>query len=291
MPRGQFDSPGISPFEKPFALSIGPQRAGTSWLDRYLRTRGDVCLPSHVKEVFFFDRHYSRGSDFYTSHFKPQPAHRLVMEISTTAFDHPEAPRQVYNLLGPGITMLCPLRHPVIRSYSLYQHFRRYGIFTGSLREAAAEIPQILLSSHYAAHLRRWMEYFEPSKIHVVFQEDLETNQESFVRHICTVLGLDYRPPAPDIARRYNVTTASSNPFIAGTAQGAAQWLRHRKLYGVINLAKAMKLKPLIFGRECPEAGKNDIPPQDYAFLQERLHPEIERLEKLLGRSLPLWQI
>ena len=39
----------------PFCLFMGPQRSGTSWLYRYLMDRGDVCLPSGVKEVFFFD--------------------------------------------------------------------------------------------------------------------------------------------------------------------------------------------------------------------------------------------
>ena len=103
-------------FPVPFALLIGPQRAGTTWVDRYLRSREDICLPDQVKEIFFFDRNYDRGLDFYKSHFKPDKNHRLIMEITATAFDHPQAPQRIYDTFGKNIRLICPLRHPVIRS-------------------------------------------------------------------------------------------------------------------------------------------------------------------------------
>lgn len=103
-------------FDRPFALSMGPQRSATSWLDRYLRMRGDVCLPRGVKEVFFFDRYFHRGFGFYKRHYTPNSKHSLIMEISTTSFDHPEAPSRVYKIFGDQITLICPLRHPVERS-------------------------------------------------------------------------------------------------------------------------------------------------------------------------------
>ncbi len=85
-------------FDKNFALSIGPQRAGARWIDRYLRGRGDVCLPTHVKEIFYFDRHFERGPEFYFGHFRYLPQHKIGVEVTTTAFDHPEAPARVHQM-------------------------------------------------------------------------------------------------------------------------------------------------------------------------------------------------
>lgn len=277
-------------FDRPFVLSIGPQRAGTSWVDRYLRFRGDVCMPSGVKEVFFFDRHFERGAQFYKDHFEPEDTHKFIMEISTTSFDHPDAPRRVRDLLGPDIKMICPLRHPVTRSYSLYQHFMRYGIVHGSLEQAASEIPQIVSSSRYAEHLERWFDVFGRDNITIVYQEDLEADQDQFVRDICTALGLEYLEPADDVARRLNVATPSRYPRIAKFFQDLADWFRSNGLYIVVNIGKAIGLKRLIFGKERPEAARAGIPDSDLAFLQKRLMPEIEKLETLLGQDISQWK-
>ena len=276
--------------DKPFALSIGPQRTGTSWLDRYLRARGDVCLPTDVKETFFFDQRYKRGRDFYKDRFKPAPDHQLVMEISTTAFDHPEAPSRVYNICGPVLTLICPLRHPVMRSYSLYRHLRRYGLVNGNLRSAVSAFPQILETSRYAAHLARWGDRFGLESISLVFHEDLENNHEAFLRRICRILNLDYLAPDEHTAPPLNVSTRPRPPFVAAAAQNAAQWARDRELYGLINLGKQLGLKRLLLGRDGPENLKESIPAADLEWLSSHLHPEIQNLETLLGHPLPQWR-
>lgn len=276
--------------DKPFTLCIGPQRTGTSWLDRYMRFRGDVCLPTGVKEVFFFDRHYAKGADFYTAKFRPKPNHKIVMEAATTAFDHAHAPSRVFELCGPAVTLLCPLRHPVTRSYSLYRHFRRYGLVSGSLRQAVASIPQILTTSHYAEHLTRWGDHFGLENINFVFQEDLEADPDAFLRRLCRILHLDYIAPCRDTARPVNVSTHPRPPFIAGPAQSAAEWARDRELHSVINIAKQLGLKHLLFGREDLPGLNIPIPADDLEWLSERLLPEIEKLETLLNAPIPQWR-
>ena len=50
-------------------VGVGPQRTGSTWLDVQLRRHPELALPAHVKETFFFDRHWSRGLDDYRAHF------------------------------------------------------------------------------------------------------------------------------------------------------------------------------------------------------------------------------
>ncbi|MCK6418877.1 MAG: sulfotransferase domain-containing protein [Alphaproteobacteria bacterium] len=277
-------------FPLPYALSMGPQRAGTSWLDRYLRVRRDVCLPHEVKEIFFFDRHHSRGADFYARHFKPEPHHRLVMEISTTAFDHFDAPERVAALFGTSVRLLCPLRHPVVRSYSLYLHYLRYGIVSGSLSEACAQNPQILESSRYCGHLENWLRHFPREALNIVYQEDLESNQEVFLKNVCNALGLPFMPAPQEINERFNATTYSRSGLLARYAQRGADWLRRHQLYSLVNIAKKAGLKRVIFGKENPDAKATIINPLDRAYLEEKLDGEIARLESLIG-PIPAWHM
>jgi len=281
--------PQKPPFSCKFALSIGPQRAGTTWIYRYLSSRGDICLPAKVKEIFYFDRNYDRGLEFYKSHFEVTARHKKAMEITATSFDDENAPRRVHETFGDDVTLICPLRHPVIRSYSLYLHYKRYGLVSGGLREACAQEPQILTSSHYAAHLKRWYEYFEPSKIRFVYQEELEKDQGAFVRALCAGLDVDYIEPAEDVKGRYNITAYSKFSPLARAAQHGADFLREYRLYFLINIAKAIGLKRLIFGAEKPDASKKTIPDSDRAWLFEQLEGQVQAFEALSGERVSYW--
>ncbi len=281
----------LSPvFDRPFIFFMGPQRAGTSWIDRYLRERGDVCLPTDVKEVFFFDRDFEKGVKRYVSHFHPLSHHKIISEISTTSFDHVDAPQRVYEVFGENVQLICPLRHPVERSYSLYLHYLRYGIVSGSLQEACAQHPQIIESSYYTNNLQRWLKYYELNKIKIVYQEMLADDQDQFIHEICQSMGLPYMEPPEKIRERYNVTTYSKSGYLAGTAQKIADKLRQKQLYFIINFVKALGVKRVIFGKEKPDDFKQDISSEDLKFLNEKLKPEIEKLEHLLGSSINFWK-
>lgn len=276
-------------FDRPFILSMGPQRAGTSWLDRYLRNRGDVCLPSGVKEIFFFDRHYQRGTKFYRDHFKILPAHRIAIEVSTTAFDAPRAPRRVLEIFGRDIKLLCPLRHPVTRPFSLYRHYKRYGLVSGSLQQACGQNPQILSSSFYMRHLQEWLSLYDKNDIHFVFQESMETDLPAYVVEICNILQIPCMLPSAEVSRRYNSYAAAPVPVLARVANSSATWLRRHRFYPIINAAKKVGLKRLVLGIEKPESGPAAIPEDDRKWLEDKLFGQVEILEKITG-PLPQWR-
>ena len=274
---------------KPFALSIGPQRAATSWIDQYLRARGDVCLPQQVKEIFFFDRHFDKGPEFYKSHFKPGPDHDLIMEVSATCFDFPQAPDRIKKTLGTDIRLICPLREPVARSYSLYKHYLRYGIVTGTLEQAVEQKPQIVESSRYADHLARWFEVFGRENITILFQEELDADPESFINKLCGALGLEEKESDVKPFERVNQTTQHAHPKMAATAQTGADWFRDKGLYWPVNIAKSIGLKKIVFGKDTGVQHRQEVPDYDLAFLQSALTNEKCKLEDLLGQACRLW--
>jgi hypothetical protein len=270
---------------------MGPQRAGTSWLDLYMRSRGDVCMPEDVKEIFYFDQLYTRDLDFYAGHFDPAPGQKMIMEISTTAFDTPVAPANVYNTFGQELTLICPLRNPVYRSYSLYRHYLRYGLVRGSLREAVEQIPQIVTSSRYAEHYMRWCDQFPDLSIPIVLQEDMEAELWAYVQQVCESLKLSYMPPDEHISTPYNVANNPRSSLVVCMAQHSADALRRRRFYKVINMAKKAGLKSLIFGRESGNQPTNRMADSDYAYLHDQLYGEIKAFESVIGSRIPQWHV
>ena len=186
-------------FSRPFALSIGPQRCGASFLQAYFKSRQDVCLPKRVDEVFFFDRHFQRGDDFYTGHFDVQDQHAIVLEVTTTIFDALEAPQHLYDVSGDDVTLFCFLRDPVARAYAVYQDLMRYGIVTGGLEEAVEQAPQILYASRYYLHLERWFKVFGQDNIKIFSYENLCEDPGAVTKSLCTYLSIPDMPPPDDI--------------------------------------------------------------------------------------------
>jgi len=272
----------------PRAIVIGPQKAGTTWIHRYFENRGDVCLPHGIKETMFFDRHYDKGNEWYSSHFKACDSAMLAVEVAPTYFNHPQAPERILNSLGR-ILLVCTLRDPAERSFSLYLHMRRYGMTACTdFREAIAEHPEILESSDYIVYLERRISLFSQENLLVLLLEDLAFQPEHYARRLCDHLCLPYIEPDSRLNRKVNAAALPVSPVIASLGQKIADWLRSKKFYAPINLAKQIGLKSVFFGKSGNEVPR--ITKEERCWVVERLGPGIEKLEKLLGRDLSHWR-
>lgn len=273
----------------PDSLVIGPQKAGTTWIHCYLQSRGDVCLPEGVKETMFFDRYYGKGKAWYADHFQPQAAMQRTIEVAPTYFHHEEAPKRIHEMLGL-IPLVCTLRDPSKRSFSLYLHMRRYGMTSCTdFREAASKHPEIIGTSLYATHLKRWIGAFGREKLLILLQEDLAEQQQDYTRMLCDHLNLPFEQPGVLLQERINAATLPPSPLLAKFGQGVADRLRSAGLYPIINWAKQMGLKSLFFGtsgRAMPALSADE---RRWAVAQ--FQNEIDELEVILQRDLSRWRV
>lgn len=272
----------------PDCLVIGPQKAGTTWIHQYLESRGDVGLPQGVKETFFFDRRYQRGIGWYSRHFQEADNKQRIAEVAPSYFHCTEAPTLIAQNLG-SIPLICTLRHPAKRAFSLYLHLRRFGKTRGPFVEAVKQHPAILSSSRYFTNLSHWMDAFGKNKIHVLFLEDLAKDADSFTRQLCRHLDLPFLGLDPARNQRVNEAALSPNPHLAWCVKGLADLSRSFGLYGMIGIAKKVGLKEVIFGRP----GKAELPKlsrEDCIWFTAQLEQEIANLENLLGVDLAHWR-
>lgn len=272
---------------RPDALVIGPMKAGTTWLHNYLEQQGNVCLPNGVKETFFFDRYYGKGIEWYESHFRNYDLikHRRIMEIAPSYFHCEDAPERIRKELGD-ITLVVTLRDPIKRSWSHYLHLRRYGYTKSSLQEAAIAFPQLLGASRYYEVLQRWQTHFSPENIHVIWQEDLSANPESYARDLSRILVIPFGDLSQSAQSRSNEAAVPPSSILAALGRRTSYALRSLGLYGVVNFAKDLGLKKLFFGtpgkRALPNLTEADAQwlkeqlAMDYAMLPENLrHPDV----------------
>ncbi len=94
----------------PNFLYVGPDKAGSSWLHEVLLKHPDVYL-TPAKDLYFFDRYYDRGTDWYAAQFRDAGDQRIVGEVCQDYLFHPDAAARIDETLGP-VKVMVSLRDP-----------------------------------------------------------------------------------------------------------------------------------------------------------------------------------
>jgi hypothetical protein len=268
-------------------FGAGPQRTGTSWLDACLREHPQLCFPAGVKETAFLDTHFENGWAWYWSHFQHWQQGQFCAEMGPQAFDVPAAATRLWEH-NPACRVIISLRDPVERSFSLWLLLRRKGILGEDFAEASQKVPHILDSSRYREHISRWLRVFGPQQVLVILLEDIAASPEPVLERVYTFAGIRPMPMPAVASERVGASTLPASSELARLASRGATWLRQRRLYAPINLAKRLGLKSAVFG------GSRQALPELHPELRQRLvrefEPDIAYVEDLLGRSLTSWR-
>lgn len=268
----------------PDALVIGPMRAATTWVHRYLKKRGDTCLPTDVKETFFFDRRFEKGLDWYAQHFQncQNRESRIVMEVGSSYFHSDKAPERIRNTLGGSIPLIVIYRDPVERSFSHFAHLRRYGFTSLPLREAATEkFPEILAASRYAEQLVRWADHFGRDRLTILRLETLKTSPDQFAANLAAALGLPPEPVPEDLETPVHRSTVPESNVLAGVAWRVADVLRGWRLHKIVEWAKQVGVKDVAM--KSATGGRSKMSEAERRWLHEQLEDDIRRTPQVLS--------
>ena len=267
----------------PSFVVVGAQKAGTTTLHRVLRRHRQIHLPA-TKELHFFDQHFDRGLDWYSSQFRPRFWQRAVGEATPVyAYRKEVRQRLIKSLPDARIVML--LRNPVDRAYSHYWHdLRRQelarhdrGVHATFEEAIANERPYIfahliggdaprMFKENWGkrlAYVRRgeYMDQIEPfleaygrERLHIMLLDDFAADRESSLRDLFGFLGVwrgaARRIPSDVHANRYR------RPDVEGRMQVSAY----------VPMSEETR-----------------------AAMVEHYRPYNERLAALLGRDLSGW--
>lgn len=271
----------------PDFIGVGPPRTATTWLHEVMSDH--VGLPHGVKETDFFAYNYDKGLDWYAAHFGDCPLDRPIGEFSPNYFVGAQ-PRERIAKDVPGCRIICTLRDPVERLYSHYRKMREGDYFSGSFEECLEKRPDVLEWSKYATHVSAWRSLFGAENVLVLIQDDLKANAQEFLNQMCDYIQIPRIPIADSTIREKLVNAIPSlprNPRIARMARIMRDRLQKRGDYALVNFLKKTGLRNFLF------SGGGPFEPmrlETEARLREFYRPEVEALEKMLGREFPAWK-
>jgi hypothetical protein len=201
----------------PTFVIAGGQRCRTTWLYHLLDAHPDVYMASPVHpEPKFFVADPAPGRDrpwYLRTWFDAATTEHAVGEKSTSYMDAPGVPARMQAAF-PGLQIVFVLRHPVERAISNYRLSRTHGLETEPLdtalrteaeRVRTTSFPGLsvhplayLQRSRYVEHIERFLAHFDRAALHIIIEDDLDTDPGAACRDLFAFLGVDRNiPPRP----------------------------------------------------------------------------------------------
>lgn len=272
----------------PNFLFIGADRCGSKSLHNIFLQHPDCYVPP-IADPYFFDKNYHRGLDWYLGLFADAPpTARAIGEFSHDYIHSPEAAERIAHDL-PDVKLLATLRDPIERTFSSYASAHSAGVIRGPFEQAIEEVPMLIGNSLYADKLERYFELFPGDRIKVLFFEDLAEDPAAFAKQAFDFLGLPFVEEI-DYGRKMSALSKSRFPLSGWASKQGANLLR--KL-GWVNMLGVLKSNRLVRGFFYKPYGQNEKPQISAEMRQKLLEvftPQIERVERLLGRDLSAWR-
>jgi hypothetical protein len=268
-------------------VAVGPARTATTWLHNALR--GHANVPATAKETRFFDRYFRRGPQWYAAQFGERSDGAPTGEVAPTYF-HSSVARNRIRLFAPNARIVCTLRDPVDRLYSLYRYKRSRASFSWTFEQALRRDEEMDESSRYVKHLSAWIDAFGRSNVLAILYDEISREPQACIDRVCKFLGM--RPFTLD--QEFSSPVNSSEALTAPRSYALARGVRivgatfnSIGLSAPFRVAKWSGVKRLFVGNG------SELPPLDPTFaaeLRDRLTPEVTQLERLIGRDLSSWK-
>lgn len=264
---------------------IGPDKAGSTWVYRALKTHPSVFLP-FSKELFFFDRFYNRGWRWYLHYFKDAgPKYQVIGEVCHDYIFSQLACERIGRHLPSAKLMVC-LREPVQRAFSAYLYMIKQGRVSTDFERALHQVGELIDHGCYSKHLEKYLKLFPREQIHVAIFDDLAANPQIFFDDICRFLKIKQKFLPEDMKGK---TLAAAKPrfrFLSGIARSIGWQVRRLGMPNAVTAIKSSNLFNQLFYTAYSSKDKPEISPVVLNYLHNIFYPEIRKLDKMLELDL-----
>jgi hypothetical protein len=263
-------------------LIIGAAKSATTSLQRLLQADPAVVMPD--PELHYFSREYARGDDWYLAQFPEPGAAILIGEKSNSYMEVPAAVGRIAEKL-PQVRLVAQLRDPVERAYSdycmLYRRLEVSGDIAAALDPQVAAKGRFVAGGNYNRQLEPFFEKFGSDRMLVLLYEQFQADPAGQLAQLRAFLRLDPSVAPPDLGRRVKDRSAPMvPPRFRRTLRAVKPLVAPLRGSPLLNRARALVAREMRYP---------PLAPSLRARLAEHYVPEIERLEKLLGRDLSIW--
>lgn len=270
---------------RPNFLYIGPDKAGSSWLHEVLLQHPQVHMPE-AKDLYFFDRYYERGLDWYLNQFKGAgPQHRVVGEVCQDYLFHPLAADRIAESLGTDVRFMVTLRDPAERAFSSYLYALKQGEDRGSFREALRTWPELLDHGRYASRLEAFADRFGPESVHVAVFDDLLADPQGFVDRLLVWLGVDQMVLDEELLAARLPASRARSVVAARAARAAADVVRRLDGANLVGRVKRSLLVQRVLYTPLGDA-RPVLGEEERDMVRAALADEVDALDRTYGLDL-----
>ncbi|MCR9255637.1 MAG: sulfotransferase domain-containing protein [Alphaproteobacteria bacterium] len=273
---------------RPNFLFIGPSKTASSWLQAVLTAHDRVYIPP-AKDIYFFDRYFDRGLDWYLGFFKEAPDSAIAVgEISHDYIHDPAAAARIHDAL-PDCRIIATLRHPLDRAVSEYRYMYQAGWVGRDFDAALAAQPSILGNSRYARDLPVWLETFPRDRLLIQNYDALRADPHAFADEILDFLGLPRQQGLP-VDDRVRAAGTARNRLVARLVKAGAMAARELGLATLVGRIKTDPRVRRLLYRDFKDGEKPGPTRAQAAALVADFEPDIAYAEEVFGTLLPGWR-
>ena len=178
-------------------IIVGVMKSGTTTLADYCTHHPSIGIPKKEIHFFDYDRNYSQGESWYSSHLEAcrTGTTRILGEKTPYSFYRYTAER-IYNY-RQDIKLIWIFRNPVDRAYSNYNHdlynVDEWRSFERCIdQENSRDILfQYLSKGRYVEQVEDYLAYFPADQMCFVLFEELLANTDKELKKVFNFLGVD----------------------------------------------------------------------------------------------------
>ncbi|WP_165354583.1 sulfotransferase domain-containing protein [Tropicimonas sp. IMCC6043] len=308
---------------------IGAAKAGTTSLTSQLKACPSVFMTTPKEPEFFArDDLFAAGPGWYSALFEAARPNQVTGESSTLyslAGPFPKAAARIVTT-APEARIIYMLRHPVARTFSMYQEVLKHyqnDSGTAEINRSFEEFlfpdrfpnraprekviarfdshypddPDLLLDgSDYARQAEEYIARFPRRSIHFILFEDYVRNRERHLADVLAFLGVD--PAEAAVVTTQEIRNTSRNHFLRSLDDQRMAGLSRRFVPPAVKDAlpvawRAGLRRGLLSALHLIDSGSGapaPMHPDTRDWLTDRFAPHYEEIERLTGLDLTVWR-
>ncbi|MCB1970123.1 MAG: sulfotransferase [Geminicoccaceae bacterium] len=280
-------------------IYIGGPRCGSTWLAAILADHPGIFVPPSKEVHFFNDRmpydfeyRYPHGIEYYREFFADAKEGQKIGDLSPFYFLDPNAAWRIHHHF-PHVKLIAFLRDPVDMLYSLYLLLRQRERREATFERELEVHPELIDLCRYDRLLQPFHDLFDAENILVLIQDDIKADPKAVARRVYDFLGVDPQFDPPSLDKAFNLAV-ETKPTAVGQSRGLAIRLLNRPFLRPVKdwLVKrgAKDIRRFHQEEHFSDQRYRGPSPEIRAQLGTFLQPDLERLERRIGRDLGNWR-
>lgn len=276
----------------PAWLVVGAPKCGTTSLAEWLRSHPQVFVCPR-KELEFFDSHWERGLDWYAEQFAGRRPGQVSGEATPTYWYEDLALDRIRDVM-PDARLLVLLREPVGRLWSQAWFMQMLGVESRSPirridrllqrpdRDPGPGLVGLTPATRYAPRIAALFDRFPREQVAIEFFDDLVRNPAGLWQRVCRHIGVDPAAAGPRDAGSVNPTRVPRAAWLQRLLFRIGRSQRWQRAAGERGTDALRSLMQWNAARRMPP-----LPTDLRARLNQVFRPDLEEVQKLLGRPVP----